>query len=68
MHRLVPRFILENLAKGNLKGEFPSAGLFLDISGFSNLTDTLLQHDQHGAEVLAAVIKKIFDPLVHHVY
>ncbi len=68
MHHLVPRFILENLAQGSLKGEFPGVGLFLDISGFSNLTDILLQHDQHGAEVLAAVIKKIFDQLVHHIY
>ena len=68
MHQLVPHFILQNLARGNLKGEFPAAALFLDISGFTSLTDTLLQHDQNGAEVLAAVIQAIFDPLVQHVY
>lgn len=68
MHYLVPHFILQNLARGNLNGKFPAAALFLDISGFSRLTDTLLQHDQHGAEVLASVIKTILDRLVQHVY
>jgi class 3 adenylate cyclase len=32
------------------------------------LTDTLLHHDQHGAEVLAVVIQTIFDQLVQYVY
>ncbi|HEX6383845.1 MAG TPA: adenylate/guanylate cyclase domain-containing protein, partial [Anaerolineae bacterium] len=68
MHNLVPHFILENFARGNLQGEFPAAGLFLDITGFTNLTETLLQHGQHGAEVLATVMRAIFDPLVHQVY
>jgi class 3 adenylate cyclase/tetratricopeptide (TPR) repeat protein len=68
MHHLVPHFILQNLAGGNLKGNFPAAALFLDISGFTNLTDVLLQHDQHGAEVLASVIKSILDQLVKCVY
>ena len=68
MHNLVPHFILQNLARDNLQGEFPGVGLHLDISGFTRLTDTLLQHDQHGAEVLAVVIQTIFDQLVQYVH
>jgi len=68
MHNLVPHFILQNLARDNLQGEFSGVGLHTDISGFTRLTDTLLQHDQHGAEVLAVVLQTIFEQLVQYVY
>jgi predicted ATPase/class 3 adenylate cyclase len=63
MHQFVPHFILNRFAAGQTRGGFPAAGLFVDISGFSTITDSLMVHGQHGAEVLAGVMRKAFTPL-----
>ncbi len=68
MHRVVPELILENYRAGRYSGEFPSVGMFLDLSGFSTMTDALMQHGQHGAEVLAGLMHVVFDPLVESVF
>ncbi|MBN1889186.1 MAG: AAA family ATPase, partial [Thermoflexales bacterium] len=74
MHNLVPHFILEQHIQGehdgksSQSGHFPAATLFTDISGFSTITNTLMHHGQHGAEVLAAIMCTVFDPLVKAVY
>ncbi len=68
MTRLVPPFILERMAARENYGRLTAAALFVDISGFSALTDELMQHGQHGAEILAGVMNSVFDPLVHAVY
>jgi predicted ATPase len=68
MHRLAPDFIIEQYKNGEKHGKFTGAVLFVDISGFSTTTDQLMQHGQHGAEVLAAVMRAVFDPLVHTIY
>jgi predicted ATPase/class 3 adenylate cyclase len=60
VRQLVPNLILQNYIAGNFEGEFPAVGLFIDISGFSALTDTLMQHGQHGAEVLARIMWRVF--------
>jgi hypothetical protein len=52
-YNLVPHFIIENYAKNEYNGRFYAGALFVDISGFSALTDQLMKHGQHGAEVLA---------------
>ncbi len=68
MHRVVPELIVENYKAGRLNGEFPAVGMFLDLSGFSSMTDTLMQHGQHGAEVLASLMHGVFDPLVESIF
>jgi len=68
MHRVVPELIIENYKAGRFKGEFPAVGMFLDLSGFSAMTDTLMQHGQHGAEVLASLMHGVFDPLVESIF
>ncbi|HAV77197.1 MAG TPA: hypothetical protein DCX53_07575, partial [Anaerolineae bacterium] len=42
--------------------------MFLDLSGFSTMTDTLMQHGQHGAEVLASLMHGVFSPLVESIF
>ncbi len=42
--------------------------MFLDLSGFSSMTDTLMTHGQHGAEVLANLMHGVFDPLVEGIF
>lgn len=68
MHRVVPELIVENYRAGNFHGEFPAVGMFLDLSGFSTMTDALMQHGQHGAEVLAMLMHGVFDPLVESIF
>lgn len=68
MHRLTPHLILENYASGHLKGEFSAIGMFADMSGFSAMTDELMTHGQHGAEVLAVVLRKAFGPMIQSIY
>jgi len=68
MHRLVPDFILRNYAGGSTGGSLQAVCMFVDISGFSAMTDALMQHGQHGAEVLAQVMRAAFGPLIHAVY
>jgi len=68
MHRVVPELIIENYRAGRFSGEFPAVGMFLDLSGFSIMTDTLMQHGQHGAEVLAGLMHGVFDPLVESIF
>ena len=65
---LVPHFILERYAENKQNGRFSATALFVDISGFSAVTDNLMQHGQHGAEVLAGVMGAIFEPLINAVY
>jgi predicted ATPase/class 3 adenylate cyclase len=67
MHRLMPDFILDEYAAGRMSGEFGAAAMFVDVSGFSAMTDTLMQHGQHGAEVLATVMRAAFAPLIQSV-
>jgi predicted ATPase/class 3 adenylate cyclase len=68
MHRVVPELIVENYRAGKFSGEFPAIGMFLDLSGFSTMTDALMQHGQHGAEVLAGLMHGVFDPLVESIF
>ncbi|MBN2146168.1 MAG: tetratricopeptide repeat protein [Anaerolineales bacterium] len=68
MQNLVPQFILEKHATGEISGQLDVASLFVDISGFSTVTSTLAQHGSEAAEVMADVMCRVFDPLVDAVY
>ena len=68
MHRVVPELIIENFRAGRYSGEFRAVGMFMDLSGFSTMTDALMQHGQHGAEVLAGLMHSVFDPLVESIF
>jgi len=68
VHRIVPEIIIENYRAGRYQGSFTAASLFLDISGFSAMTDALMGHGRHGAEVLASMMRSVFDPLVQAIF
>jgi class 3 adenylate cyclase len=42
--------------------------MFLDLSGFSSMTDVLMQPGQHEVEVLARLMHGVFDPLVQNIF
>lgn len=64
METLLPHFVWQRYMAGELSGRFNAASLFVDIVGFTATTNALLQHGQHGAEVMAELMRLVFDPLV----
>ncbi|MCC6552130.1 MAG: AAA family ATPase [Polyangiaceae bacterium] len=68
MNPLVPGFILREDAAGRTAGSFAAAALFIDIPGFTQLTETLLEHGRAGAEALAGTLRFYFDPLIAAVH
>jgi len=68
VHNIVPEFIIENFKAARYRGSFRAASMFLDISGFSAMTDELMQHGQHGAEVLTGLMRAVFDPIVNAIF
>ncbi|MBN1887644.1 MAG: tetratricopeptide repeat protein [Thermoflexales bacterium] len=68
MKALIPHFIQTQFERQVYDGRFGAASLFVDISGFTQLTETLMKHHKDGAEVLTEVLNQIFQPIVHTVY
>jgi class 3 adenylate cyclase len=56
MNRLLSHFILEKYAQGQDAGQFPAASLFVDVAGFTTLTEALMAHGRAGSEALAALM------------
>ncbi|HSR34984.1 MAG TPA: adenylate/guanylate cyclase domain-containing protein, partial [Anaerolineae bacterium] len=68
IRNVVPAFICERFANGDRSGRFHGVALFVDIPGFTAMTEELMGHGPHGAEVLAAIVRTIFDLLGKPVY
>lgn len=68
MHNLIPHFIHEHFSRGERTGGFAAATLFIDVTGFTRLTETLMQHGKDGAETLTDALNRVFNPLVGEVY
>jgi class 3 adenylate cyclase/tetratricopeptide (TPR) repeat protein len=68
VHRIVPELIIENFRAGRHRGNFAAASLFLDIHGFSSMTDTLMGQGRDGAEVLADTMRLVFDPMAEAIF
>ncbi len=68
MHRIIPQLIIDNFRAGRYQGSFKAASMFLDISGFSVMTDALMGQGRDGAEVLAVMMGAVFDPLVEAIF
>ena len=68
MRNLIPHFIHEQYERGITSGTFQAASIFVDISGFTPLTETLMRRRKDEAEVLSEALDEIFGPLVREVY
>lgn len=64
MRNLIPEFILEKQNTEDFSGSMTAAVLFIDISGFTDMTSSLMQNGKEGAEVVSAVINNIFTPAI----
>lgn len=68
MIKLIPHFIQEQMMTQKRNGSFQAFALFVDMSGFTRLTETLLKQGSAGAERLSNILNAIFEPMVHQVY
>ncbi|MEL6863427.1 MAG: adenylate/guanylate cyclase domain-containing protein, partial [Bacteroidota bacterium] len=68
MKHLVPNFIQTQYQNGRTTGAFQAYTMFIDLSGFTPLTETLMRQGNEGAEQLSRSLNNIFSPMVHLVY
>lgn len=68
MRTLIPRELVERVATGQRVGELQGAALFVDISGFTAVTEALMARKRAGAEALADAMEAVFAPLIEAVY
>jgi len=68
MKNLVPALILENFQKKELHGTLSAVTMFIDISGFTAMTQSLMKNGKEGAEILTDIINRIFTPSIDKIY
>ena len=70
MQNVIPRFISDRFGReGNLSGgSLVSPVLYVDIAGFTSMTEELMKQGKHGAEDLSVLINRIYRPLIESIY
>ena len=68
MWTLVPPFIVEHLAQGQLSGQLDGVCLFADGSGFTRLTTILMAYGTEGLEWLVDILSAMFEPVINIIY
>ena len=68
MENLIPRFIAEKFSEKVYDGQFSAATIFMDISGFTAMTQELMKEGKEGAEILVNIINTVFEPVIAVVY
>ncbi|PHN07437.1 adenylate/guanylate cyclase domain-containing protein [Flavilitoribacter nigricans] len=68
MKHLIPHFIQEKFAAGERRGSIEAYTMFIDLSGFTPLTQSLMREESTGAEQLSLILNDIFEPLINLVY
>ena len=68
MKTLIPDYILSKYAKKKFSGDFEAITMFIDISGFTAMTQSLMHQGKEGAEVLTEIINRIFTPSIQLIY
>ena len=68
MKNLLPKFISEKYHEHQYTGNFLAYTMFIDLSGFTPLTESLMKEGSSGAEKLSEILNNIFGPTVQMVY
>ncbi|MEZ4984262.1 MAG: AAA family ATPase [Saprospiraceae bacterium] len=68
MKHLIPYFIQRQWQLKKKEGRLTAYTLFIDLKGFTPLTEGLMREGASGAERLSLVLNEIFEPLVQLVY
>ena len=65
MQALVPSFVSQAYAAGLHHGRLNAVAMQVDVSGFTQMTNTIMSHDREaGSEVVADLMRVVFNPLV----
>jgi len=65
---LIPSYILVKSKENKFKGQFKATTMFIDISGFTAMTQELMKNGKEGAEILSEIINDIYTPSIKAVY
>ncbi len=65
---LIPPFIEDHYLRKEFAGSFEAVCLFVDISGFTQMTDALMLHGREGTEELSNILRYLFEPTVQTIY
>lgn len=68
MREKVPHFIVNAWESGRSNGSFLATVLFTDLTGFTTMTQTLMNYGKEGAEILASLINSVFTPAIEAIY
>lgn len=68
LKHLVPAFILRQFHDDRLQGTLQAGTMFVDLSGFTPLTESLMKDGSAGAEKLSDILNNIFGPMVELVH
>ncbi len=68
MKNIIPRFIYKKFIEGYTSGHFNAVTMFMDISGFTPITEKLMTKGKEGAENLSIILNTIFIPLINLIY
>ncbi len=68
MKALIPHFIHQQVLARRWQGSITGYTMFVDLSGFTALTNALMSRGSGGAEALTELLNDIFGPLVKAVY
>ncbi|MCD4819998.1 MAG: tetratricopeptide repeat protein [Candidatus Cloacimonetes bacterium] len=64
MKNLIPNFILKKFEQKKYSGELEAVTMFIDISGFTDMTHILMKNGKEGAEILTEIINQVFTPSI----
>ena len=64
----IPYFIYDKFIRNEQYGEFHSITMFVDIVGFTSMTQNLIKFGNEGFEVLSEMIHQVFEPIIDLVY
>ncbi len=68
MRPLYPGFIEKQYRQRVLYGRLHAAAMFVDVSGFTSMTEKLMQQGKVGAEYIGDILNNTFSPVIEAVY
>jgi class 3 adenylate cyclase len=68
MRNFLPMFVKQQLDEGQESGDLSATVLFVDVSGFTSLTEVAFKLGDPGAELMSRELTRIFDPMINAVH
>ncbi|HDS08928.1 MAG TPA: adenylate/guanylate cyclase domain-containing protein, partial [Firmicutes bacterium] len=67
-NHLIPDSVQDCFKKGKNFLRHDAIVMFIDIVGFTTMTENLITHGKEGAEILSDIINKVFSPSIEAIY